>query len=1109
MNEYETPFDNLDVGDLELSEDTVAANVLDEMLGVEGLDFGEDLTSLDLEEDFGDGLDLSFGDEDEDLDAATLLRTQVDISKEFVKYYQAVHNARQKIMAVSAADGDKYSMPSFTEFSFIANQETRRIVYGFFCEMLKDLATEERYASLTSASAFELLLQEMYDEIHYTPSIFVTKLHAIFDTYYEKNCKLVKAKTKTWTGTIADIVDAGQVALAEFVYGINSMPFAIVTRYFEDPSLVVGNVTIKPQDFGELAVEIKRQRAAGNPTHRDLFNYILTFLSSDETLNSLEITRDESLEFTTGELLRRVILQELNDGSFYPVGMANLTVEEYSDQLLGKLYRSVVDSMQKQSMAAEILCFILEMMHASSNSKSGVFAEYMSPFTVGLARFLSAAARDKSLVNPVFYTFIGNPSEEGEDGEFELGYVEGEKTLVIKSSNVLCEVVGDNSSIYHIPLVYVGDDTHSVICPPPEVLDGIRKLTPSGRLSVNGNIVYSYTPSASWLSSLSISSDFETEEEQVTSLSIGQSNNPLLDFLLRYSNKFDMSGSQPRFFEAVVDNSTTFLMMQQDEGQGMKVLSMVAEGARQELDHGTALLDEDNSLIVRYLVRGNSEEQVQILDSAGYTLTQFDADGSTDSDEHITLSNIFRGQLDNCLVEGDPYSKVVAQKVCGLNSLSYASLLEEARVIIVRDLLHIIGASRIDQMLGTLMVDKYISVARDQCQGKLDSFNLHTLKELWGFTYGEPNILDGVLETSPELLDTLQQQNRELAASVLRLSDFVTYLGSLDLHMLALQACSRSELSTVGDKSMYAVLHTIPAIHAKLRVLEDQLVLLLALQEIGDDITSLFMKSSATLSAYTAVCVKDRVLKVEASLKSGMRIKNIKSGLEATKAILFNELPESYAILKYFVLERNTYGILSELEECIAQGDKTFQGLHADFLKELGFAENTQVGQMSELDFKSQLNQQVVNSAYAKFHEEFAKLCIAGLISEVSLSTDIQVLKAYDILTVYGRYLFNLPVSVEEDYYDVSEFEDQCFSYIGSFLVTYSPIIGEAADEIDGGIDRCSSYLMHRKDYLSFVPLSFFEKYDLRDLKLVLTVEPGDIEVQDEDIPAGNGSTTA
>lgn len=1072
----------LDNDELEFDEDggliedsDAEGRLLDSLLGIGDLE-------LDDEE-------LSF----EDSSSADSARRQGDISKEFIDYYQLVINAKQKIYAQPKGFLDSLSMPPMTDFSYISDYKFRQSVYSFFCEMMRELtvdpATNPAYENLTADQAFKVLVDEMFNDLHFTPNVNQGALRRTFDIYYEKNKKLAKAKAVPDKSSVAMLVDKERLEEAELVYSINSLPFNIVTQFFSDESLVNKKDEIVFADYGDFVADLKPGRSKSKAYHRDVYVGIIDFLTSSSTFSLLGLTEDQRIDFSIGELLRRYVVQELNSCTFYPTGLRELVTSTFSQQLLSQLYNSLQQAIQKQSFAAEILCLILELMLGSTaeGTKRNERIATFQQFTVGIAQYLATFTKNSAYINPVFYTYIGKQEESSNGDIYELGYVDREEYCIVGAPDILFDVVGDNSNVFHIPLVLCKDNMKSVVCPPVEVKDNLRKATIIGHLQINSTVSYRYSPRFAWLSGLSISSGSNTKEVAEIDYGIRQDNDPLLNVLLSYDNTFDSSGEYPTVVNIEAPGKFNFVGISNTQDSSVKVLILGIDGGPMHLvDEGIAVTDDSGNLIVRFIDSQTSESVVLTADAGEYNSIDSTIAEDDNATARVTYSDIF-GSPDQSMVIGEQcYQRSMVKHLCDLNALDYEAELETARNIIVRDLPFVLGFGCLDQMLGSKVLECFLSII-DKQEGKLDTFNFSTLKEVWGFTYGEPNCLSDHTEMSPALAIKLRQEFVDYLHKEGTISMIVNALSNLDVHTLALQACSRSELSKSGDYRLYMALHGVPEINIKLRELEDQMVLILALTEIGSDIAPVFGKSSAISSAYSKVCTQETVLKIESDLRSSMRIKEIPPCLTLTKDILYNTLPDNCAILKYFVLEYNAYGVLTEFEECARSGCEMYKDLYATMKKDLGIEDIPEVCQISELEFHGRVTLKEAEKVFFRYRDQFINVILDGLVCEASNNVDLHIIKAYDILTAYGRYLFNLPESAMEDFTDNNEYSYEFYSYVGSFAISYSPVFGEAAGDIDGGYDRFAAYMRHRKDYVSFVNLGALEGYDLRDLRQLVS----------------------
>lgn len=1094
------PFDDISFDDISLDD----VNLEEVDLNPGGLDFTELSKAMDEEfnldfDSFSDGedflidfdsvVDLSESD-DVELDlggVAEVLKSYANVSTDLLSYYQYALNALQKLFASERNKSVKGVRPLITDFSYISPVERKQQVYGFFCQMLNDLARDPRYADFTAEEAYQEMLKEIYNDLYWTPNIHEEYFRRTFFAYFENNKKLAQASLSSSDGSVISLLDKGTLETSELVFRVNSIPFNVMSKFFGDVVNLPSPSLLFPNDcLGDFGNDLKSQYNVRTMTHQQVYDGIIVFLSSPETMRLLGLAEDD-LDFTIGELFRRFLVKELNDGVFYPNNSFNLQGLNSLDEKIKVLARLLLDGMRQQSFAAEIMFFCIELM---LRGDSGSYLEFLEPFVSGMLEYFVAFSKDSALVNPVFYTLIDKVDGDYEEPRFKITYTENNEVKVVETSGILCEVLGDSNTIYWIPLVYLGPDTKSAICPPKEIVDNIRTVTARGHLSITGSVRYRYVPSYRWLSGLNLTVAAKEEHVASSESITSQVNNPLLSVLLNYDNEFDYEGEEPEVISMKGNGIQSLLavdMKREDSGIPIKYLCLENSTI---VNSGVFIIDSsDDSIVLRY--PNDGQEETLILSKEEYDLLVTEEENET----HGSVNRFDLLGLDSSPIEEsnfNPYFEGVIKRLCELTALDYEQELSDAREAIARDLANVLHVAFIDQILGYKMIQLFVDDIK--ATGALDVFNLQTLKEVVNFTVGRDNVLVDVEEFSMEVLESLESLLAEQSTMV---SELLNQFERFDNHILALQSVSRGELPS-SDIRVYNALHMIPSVHSKLRDLESRFILVKILNEIGSDIVPILMKNTTLNNVYRTRCTKENVGFIEKELASSMK----KSGTEclrATKNVLYSSIPENAVILKYFVLERNPYGILTSLEDIISMGYEDFRDVYVEFKTALGFGFVESISSMTEENFKSSVNKGTIDSAFKSYEVSLLDIVYKGLIADAGHNLNLQVVKAYDIMSCFGTSLFSLGDSSLEDITDVSEFADDFYSYVGSFYVSYSPIHGEAEDEIDGGVDRFTAYIKHRSDFTTMNILQRLEKYDLVDLHKVEGADSSDVVESKED----------
>ena len=1072
-------------GEMVIEPDTDTEDQHDDLLeelGIAQLDL-DDGSSSDITIDDGSDiiLDLGMSDEQEtDLDIATLSGGQPDISKAFLEYYQQITNARQRIYPPNTKKEDYKVTPSYSEFNYISDPKRRQVVFGVFCSAVNDLVTRPEFAKLSTEEAYSALLEIMFEDVQWTPNIYEDRFKRTFLAVYEKNKKLANLGESRVKNAVSTLVNREQLDQAELVYTINCLPFTTVSRFFADPENVSSNSTISTTDYGDFCAMFNDNSLRGRVKHSVIMSKIVSFLGSEEILQRTKISRDEIVDFSVGELLRRFIVCELESGDFYPTNMHTLASTQYSRELFAQLFTSLTDAVSRQSLCAEILCLILEILYASAQHARGDLEsnEYLPVFVVGLSQFLSAFVNNSALINPIFYSYIGEPDEHG---NLQLGYTDGDETILVDAPGILFDIVGDGSSVYHVPLTFIPPKKNYVLCPPPEIMDNILKYTSSTRVSVDGTMYYRYSPTFSWVSSLSIATANANSDTSGTVSGTVQGSNPLLDAIFNYNNKFDTSGEQPSIVSVSAPDKCDLIGLQRNISEPLKVLKLtLADGSSVNTLKGSAcLLSEDGTALIRYA--GNlGGEEVILLEPDEFTADKASVEAVTDEGPLVLASSLLADTQYDILQGREVFMRAISKRICDLNALSYEDELRIVQDRISSGLAQMLDFHYVDKVISLEVVRQHIEAAKNN-DGVLSNFNRNTLQELLQLLQLDRDIL-----TLPNAVEILERKVKELEAGPLNVRNYIAQLDSIDLHVLALQACSRTEISHESDSGLYNAIHSIPAIHSRLRSLEEQMVLIRILAEVRDDIAAVLRRIGVIFTTYNYVCTKDTVDAADEALRQGMGKRGIKECLTVTRHVLTSQLPENMAILKYFVLDNNIVGTLAELYECKKHGYSQYVGLLSNICKDLEIPDDYDLSQITEEYLYSRHKYDVAREIFQKYRREFMEVILNGVIAESGNNIELQTLKAYDILTAYGTTLFNIPDEQAEDFCNVSQYSDAFNVYVGSFILTYCPVIGEAADAIDGGYDRYESYLRNRDDFKTgSFDLKKFDKYTLKDLHIV------------------------
>lgn len=286
-------------------------------------------------------------------------------------------------------------------------------------------------------------------------------------------------------------------------------------------------------------------------------------------------------------------------------------------------------------------------------------------------------------------------------------------------------------------------------------------------------------------------------------------------------------------------------------------------------------------------------------------------------------------------------------------------------------------------------------------------------------------------------------------------------------------------------------LHALPGVHVRLRMLEEKMLLLRVLNEIGSDIAPILRKRSPLLTAYNDVTTADNLDDMESSLKSGMKGGKQFDAFPLTRKVLNAEVGGSTPILKYFALERNVHGIMAT---AAYSEDEQEKEIYARLYATLGLGAEgmPQILQMDERAFMNAPFAIPLETACSNNRGLLLKLIERGLLADTSARIDLHVIKAFDLIMSYGTNLFEMrgidaDERYSENFEDTSEYMDAFYSYVGSFLVSYCFLQDEAVVAESSSSDRVVAFRSGATGFTHAVDMSKFAPYDLSDLRTVIS----------------------
>ena len=1105
----------------------------------EGLD---DLGFADTSEEdwLGDELDLG----------AELLFTESDLSAVAFDYYNNVKAVQERIHPPVTSSEDKFKLNSadfpYLDMRFITplcdairDQAKKQAELKESARMSPEDNAEEIFNTLSSALPFHI-------GANYNTFIDMCARK------YESFLKLVSVSSTQTAAKFDQLLDKERMDMSQFVFELNGLLWHQVTIYLGDERIkrdafvngkradgvavyncgTIGNAMGFYNEY--LKAEGSRVVDVNTMTVGNLIDCVNFTLSYRNMAGTLHLSHDDVTLLSAGELLRRYILLEKDEDildlsdfkpAFKEMNSVTATMFQRANvsfatepqgfvQQIMPIYTFLYAPFYREgrskittitdSITHELLYYIYLILECGiSDYKSPVRSCY--EYLMLLTKYMISLMLNAPYVRPVVY-FTPNPVP-GDTGEFELNFYYRNKYYSVREKGLLVSVVGDQRSAYLIPFVSpVDKDSRNVTCPedgdeiasiPTCVvfplhrlftdLQGATKLAgaSSKKLRIDGTTEYCYTPSLAWVVSRSYSSQQDIDEAHAGEQHVSRTSHPLLRTLLSYTNKFEPERFPVSAGLATTNEGVSALYIHSDGGSTR--LISVLQGDSLVSEKGTLSFDDDGSLVMRYFQqsRGEEEGHTVLAEKDNYKCENFSATGT--SAKSMPPFDLFLKDTAQPpqFYDSIPELRSINKRLCVLNALEYEEELEDARTIIMRDLKNVTVTYHMDTLLAYGLLIEYGGLVAPG--DDMEFVNFDSLKALIHIVLGPVPELDEKERWDEECRHTLF---KAIAASRLSIADLCIYLDQFDINVMALQGLANSETSNVIDRGRYMALHALPGVHARLRSLEERILLLRILNEIGADIAPILRKKSPMLTAYNDVTTADTLEDVESSLKSGMKGGKQFDAFPLTRKVLSAEVGGSTPILKYFALERNVHGIMATAAYSEDEQEKEiYQRLYESL--GLGAEGMPQILKMDERAFNNAPFAISLETACSSNRGLLLKLIERGLLADTSARVDLHVIKAYDLILSYGPVLFEmrgngLENKYAEDLDDTSEFLDYFYSYVGSFLVSYCFLQDEAVIAEASSSDRVSAYRSAMGGFCHSCDMSCFAGYDLVDMRTVI-----------------------
>ena len=1033
-------FDNLhieNISELDLESSVEDSFELDLESGSDS-DLGIQLAD-DVDIDVSDE-DIVFEDSSEDLSDTLLLSTTVNVI-ETLKPYVSLINAA--LMSIYPEGGNKQETGiqwavDHAEFRYMPHP-----VFSVMCKILQDMVADDSLLNMSVQQLVDKSLEQLLEATGWSPTINKEAYTKSYGTWVSKYRKISHAKKAVPVGDIASLVTRKDLITALYVYTINTATFEYIDSFAGDPTKTESDTFISTETLGNLTHDYMEANQLRRLTVRDAYIAVVSYLSSPEVIASLGLTSDDALILSTGELLRRLIVYEFDNGFFAPYILRDCGQSDFA-----KLIEMLTNEVKSGSIAAEIITILAMCINACDPTERNDLARWFNY----LFQFLRAAIDDSRLVHPTFYTKVVKTGDT-----YTLSYVAGNTSHDTKTDGTLCEIVGNKSCIYVIPLVHLSEG-HTV-CPPASLVNTLRSSARVTHVKVGGNMAYKYVPSIAQIASSIIAEDHTDEAQTAANNAMHRASSSLLQLLLQYNNKFyeDDGNAVP-----VVIETNGYHICAIKTSSDAATITAVTTDTELVASDGTLVFDENTgNLLVSFVTK--TGDSVDIVSEPGKFEEQYLGTASDTADE-LPLYLSFIGAPNRAKVIEYSSFRAATSELCSLASLDYEEELRNAKRQIASYLFYEAHLFVIDNLFATVLLRYHVQYAK--AQGALDRFNAESVRDLISVIC--PDEVSALDLSRSDAITTVETLVEKYGVDIDKACDF---LDALDTNTLTLVALSQNVLDE-SRMDVYDAICYIPEIGSRFAVLEDKLVALHVFDILDDQSPDVFRKYTYMFKLFGSQITADNVDELSRILVSKSKKKSVKCALDLCSKIVKSENNADAAVLKYFILERRLYGLLSTMSLLDQYPD-----FYQSALAELGLES------LEGLD-ESKMDRFVEVSTRARFFNShkgiFHRIVVEGLYAEAA-SRGMHIIKAFDLFASF----FDLIVPYSVELPDQVRAKDTFYTYAGSFLLSYCPVSGTAVGGIEGGEDRVNLFLENQEDFHFSVPLTEFCRYPISDIRFV------------------------
>lgn len=776
---------------------------------------------------------------------------------------------------------------------------------------------------------------------------------------------------------------------------------------------------------------------------------VFAIIQRPEVYTSVGLQEEDTRTLSLGELLRRVTLKDLENGTLTYTVMTS--VKDINDVV--RFYAELASC--SESVAGSLLDLWFRIAVAGNPR-----AESTSDFLWGTMEYLSMFRADPRRLRIAVY----GSAKLLQDGKFQLSYAIDGSVRSVVTDSLLCKVYGDTSS-YKIPIAEFDSANGCIVLPPLELYKHILARPEIMKTRLPANSVYWWEPTTTFAKNSGIFVEPSDATDSVFEESTEIDDSETLAILREYHAEFenDLDQTQEERVTLNLSDGRKLYGVRTDENTA--TISLIEDnGLLTVLSAGTLLMSDTEPLVFSYrdernvpkneLIKQGEYEEDVIHQTDGQS-----ADGLVMSDYY---SDRRRGSAS--YVANQNFATAV-RTLCELATVDYERGLERIRNIASRCFVNVLGMHRLYGLVGSKIIEQFFGVVEntvppqvEESTGIIEGVNFDALQDVLQFTVGDNKLLEGKKTMTREDIPAIRSYLEENADTV---DSILESLQQVNMDALAMQIISHSQPKDTGDEAqLYDVFRAIPELSGWVYEFEHRMLLADILAQLGDAVLS-FVSIDGTFGGIARAGIESAAAAMPA-IKA-----KLSEGVTKCELVEYTQKWMSYTerapspTCKCAIIDGDLYGTIVGLLEGVPLGEGTdkLPAEVKEFLNSFESLRGLDVREMNHAAFNSKCPRAKQMELFDSQRPFFTHLIEGSVLTRLTTEQQSVAVVYQLIRNYYARMLDNIFLRVAADGEDVDESSQSFYDFAMSVFAAYAPVFGESLVRIGTGDSRVEAFM--------------------------------------------------